>query len=89
MLVPSMAIVAIAMAAMSEGIVLLPGTIHVSQELEFSNTATAGETLTSYAEVTRKQERGKFHILAISINVINQKRETVVTGETSFILPLT
>lgn len=86
--VPPMAIAALAMAAMSEGLVLPPGAIHVSQELEFTNIAKIDEPLTSYARVNRKIERGKFHMLAIGINVINQKKETVVAGETSFILPL-
>ncbi|MFH1383218.1 MAG: MaoC family dehydratase N-terminal domain-containing protein [Chloroflexota bacterium] len=87
-LVPPMAIAALAMAAMAQGIVLPPGTIHVSQELEFVRTVTVGETLTSYARVNRNQQRGKFHMLMVGINVLNQAKEIVVSGETSFILPL-
>ncbi|MFH1646458.1 MAG: MaoC family dehydratase N-terminal domain-containing protein [Chloroflexota bacterium] len=87
-IVPPMAIAALAMAALSTGMVLPDGTIHVSQDLNFNEMANIGEGLTSYAKVNRKVERGKFHILTIGINVTNQKNTKVVTGETSFILPL-
>ena len=87
-IVPPMAVAALAMAEMSASISLLSGTIHVSQELQFLGTVGINEPLTSYARVNRKVERGKFHMLTIGINVLNQKQATVLTGETSFILPL-
>ena len=86
-IVPPMAIAALAMAAMSTRLVLPPGAIHVSQEVAFINTANIDEMLISYAKVNRKVERGKFHMLTIGINVENQEKTTVITGETSFILP--
>ena len=86
-LVPSMAIAAYAMAALSESICLPPGTIHVSQELVFIGTVGIKDTITSYAKVNRKQSRGKFHLLTIDLNVFNQNRKAVLTGKTSFILP--
>ncbi len=86
--VPPMAVAALAMAALSTGLVLPDGTIHVSQDLEFNEMAVTGERLTSHARVNRKVERGKFHMLTIEINVTNQKNKKVITGETSFILPL-
>ena len=85
--VPPMAIAALAMAAISTGLSLPPGTIHVSQELEFIDIANIGETLTSYARINRKVERGKLHILTIGINVLDKKKTVVMTGECSFILP--
>ncbi len=86
-LVPPMAIAAYAMAALSESICLPPGTIHVSQELEFTGTVSVKDTITSYARVSRKQSRGKFHLLAIELNVLNQRQKAVLAGKTSFILP--
>ena len=86
-LVPPMAIAAHAIAALSESISLPPGTIHVSQELEFIDTVSINDTLTSYARVSRQQSRGKFHLLGIDFNVSNQRQKTVLTGKTSFILP--
>jgi hypothetical protein len=87
MLVPPMAIAALAMAAMSSGMTLPPGAIHVSQNLEFVGAVHIGEKLASYARVNRKVERGRFHMLNIGIDVQNQQKQTVLAGETGFILP--
>ena len=86
-LVPPMAIAAFAMAALSRGINLPPGTIHVSQEFEFVDTANTNESLTSHARISRKLSRGKFNLLDVDLNVCNQEHKTVLTGKTSFILP--
>jgi len=86
---PPMAMAALAMAALATGLTLPPATIHVSQSLEFKELVSIGEKLTSYARVNRKMERGKFHLLTIGINVLNQHKATVLCGETTFILPLT
>ena len=86
-LVPPMAIAAHAMASLSEGMCLPPGTIHVSQEFEFLDTASIDDTFTSYARVGKKQSRGKFHLLVVELNVTDQDMKKVLTGKTSFILP--
>ena len=86
-IVPSMAVAAIAMAAMADKFEVLPGTIHVSQQLDFLKAVYTGETLISYAGVKRKVERGSFNMLNITIRVENAKKETVMTAETGFILP--
>ena len=86
-LVPPMAIAASAMAALSRCIYLPPGAIHVSQELGFTDMVNIGESLTSYARVSRKWSRGKFHLLDVELNVCNQNQKTVLTGKTGFILP--
>ncbi len=86
-LVPPMAVAAHAMATLSEGISLPAGTIHVSQEFEFKDTVSTEDTLTSHARVTRKQDRGKLHLLTIDLNVFNQNQKEVLAAKTSFILP--
>ena len=86
-LVPPTAIAAYALAALSQGIDLPPGAIHVSQELEFMDTMSVNDSLISYAKVSRKQSRSKFHLLAIDLNVFNQNQTAVLAGKTSFILP--
>ena len=82
-----MAIAAAAMAALSRGLSLSPGAIHVAQEVEFASSVEVGETLTSYARVSRKQNRGRFHLLAIELDVCRGDGGTVLRGRTSFILP--
>ena len=86
-LVPPVAVAAYAMAALVEDVHLPPGTIHVSQELEFLDIVAVNDSLISYATVSRKQSRGKIHLLAIDLNVFNQKQKAVLSAKTSFVLP--
>jgi acyl dehydratase len=86
--VPPMAIAALAMTAMAEGLSMPPGAIHVSQELRFIKPVLAGENLTSHARVNRKIQRGRINMLSIGIDVRDDNNTSVLTGETSFILPL-
>ncbi len=86
-LVPPMAVAALTMASLSEHLTFPAGAIHVSQDFEFTDTVTTGDTLTSHASVARKQDRGKLHLLAIDLNVNNLEGKTVLTGKTSFVLP--
>jgi acyl dehydratase len=82
-----MAIAARALATLSEHISLPPGTIHVSQELEFIDTVSVDDTIICQAKVGRKQERGRLHLLTIDLNVLNQNQKMVMVGKTTFILP--
>lgn len=86
-LVPPMAIAAYAMAVISQSIHLPPGAIHVSQELEFIDTVSINDSLISYARVSQKQSRGRFHLIAVDLNVFNQNQKAVLAGKTTFILP--
>jgi len=86
-LVPPMAVAAYAMAALSQRIALPPGTIHVSQELEFMGTVSVDDSLISHATVSRNQHRGKLHLLAIETNVCNQNQQAVLSGKSAFLLP--
>jgi len=86
--VPPMSIAALAMTAMAEGLSMPPGAVHVSQDIRFLNRARVDENLTSYARVNRIVKRGKIHMLSIGINVVNDKNISVLSGETSFILPV-
>ena len=85
--IPPMAVAASSMATLSESIRLPSGAIHVSQELEFINTVSVNDTLTNHATVSRKQSRGKFHLLTIALTVSNQKQKTALAGKASFLLP--
>ena len=86
-LVPPTAIAAYAMAALAKGLHLPQGAIHISQEFEFVGEASMNDSFTSYAEVSRKQSRGKFHLLAIDLNVLNRNQKVVLSGKTTFMLP--
>ncbi|MBN1368122.1 MAG: MaoC family dehydratase [Dehalococcoidales bacterium] len=85
--IPPMAVAALAMTTMGEQMSLPSGSIHVSQEFTFSNIVRPGDNLTSQASVIRNIERGKIHMLTIGIDITNQQKQTVLHGETGFILP--
>ena len=86
-LVPPMAVAAYAMSALSEGLSLPPGAIHISQELEFLDLVRVGDTITCRARFSQKHSRGRLNIMSIELNVFNQKPKKVLAGKTSFILP--
>jgi len=86
-LVPPMAVAANAMAALSESISFPPGSIHVSQELEFISDASTHDTITSYARLSRKRDRGRLHVVTVEFNAYNQEKQPVLSGKTNFTLP--
>ncbi len=87
-LVPPMALAARAMAALAECVSPPPGSIHISQELEFLAAVNTGETITCLARILRKQERGKLRIMVVGLDVFSQRREKIAVAKTSFMLPV-
>jgi acyl dehydratase len=86
-LIPPMAVTAYAMAALSQAVIMPPGTIHVSQELEFLRPVKVGDTVTCYSKVSRKVDRGGLRLMNTDITVLNQNQEKVLTGRVGFVLP--
>ena len=86
-LVPPMAVAALSLKALLSAISMPPGTIHVSQEFEFTATVKTEDTLTSHARVSRVQARGKLHLITVDTSVHNQENRPVLMGKTGFILP--
>lgn len=86
-LVPPLAVAAFAMKVLAENMGLSEGSVHVTQELEFKETVSAGDNLISRSRVSRKQVRGGFHLLNIDLSVFNQNQKQVLAGRMGFILP--
>ena len=86
-LVPPMAVATCAMRALSEGLTIPDGAMHVSQELEFMDMARVGDTIVCHARVSRKQARGRLHLLTIDLSVFTQAQQQVLAGRTGFVLP--
>ncbi len=86
-LIPPTAVAAYAMAALSDSILLPPGTIHVSQELDFLDTVKVGDKITCQASVLRKHDRRGLHLMTVSLGVVNQNQKKILAGKTSFVLP--
>jgi len=85
--VPPMAVTALAMASLSKSISMPPGTIHVSQELDFLRPVRTGEKVTCYSKVSRKVDRGGLRLMNTDINVKDESGNNVLTGRVGFVLP--
>lgn len=85
--VPPMAIAALALTSLMETVPFPPGTIHVSQEFDFIDTASTKDALTRHARIITKRERGRLRMMTIGLSVYKHDEQPVLKGETSLILP--
>jgi len=85
--VPPLAIAAYAMSALSKSLVLPPGTIHASQELEFFQPVPIGATIYCQGRVAQKLSRGKLNLLTIELGALNQAKEKVLSGKATLVMP--
>jgi len=86
-LVPPMAIVARAMAALSEAIAFPDGAVHVSQSVGFLGLTSTEDTLIGRACVDRVQRRGRLHLVSIELSADRDDGQPVLRARTDFILP--
>lgn len=84
--VPPLAIAAYAMSALSKSLVLPPGTIHASQELEFLQPVPIGATISCQGRVAQKLSRGKLNLLTIELSVLSQAKEKILSGKATLVL---
>jgi hypothetical protein len=63
------------------------GAVHVSQVVEFIDTADTRDAITSYASVGRIQKRSRFYLLSINLSACKDVDRVVFRGKTDFILP--
>ncbi|MCB1881267.1 MAG: MaoC family dehydratase [Chromatiaceae bacterium] len=62
-----------------------PGSIYISQELNFKRPVRIGDTLTAILTVKEKVE--KRHYVILDCKVVNQNGETVTVGEATVMPP--
>ena len=85
--VPPMAIAALALTSLMEVLPFPPGTIHVSQEFDFLDTASTKDTLTRHARIITKRDRGRLRMMTIGLSVHKHNEQPVLKGEMGLILP--
>jgi hypothetical protein len=85
-LVPPLALAAYAMTALAEGSNFPPGTVHVTQELDFLTAVRVGETIFCRSRVSRRIDRGGMRIMTTEIDVYREQQK-VLRGKVGFILP--
>ena len=86
--VPPLAIATYALTSMSRFLLLPPGTIHASQELEFFRLVPVGTKVTCQAKVARRLTRGQMRMLVLEFNVWDESGEIVQTGKATVMLPV-
>ncbi len=86
-LVPPLAIAAYAMTALSESSTFPPGTVHVTQELDFLKEVLVGESITCRSKVTRRLDRAGMRIMTTEIDVFDRNEQKVLAGRVGFVLP--
>jgi 3-hydroxybutyryl-CoA dehydratase len=66
-----------------------PGTVHVSQKVDFKKPVFIGDTITAMAEVIEKftKKEGTLKFIKLKTNVINQDGTIVTEGEALVIVP--
>ena len=85
--VPPLAITAYAMTALTQSLILPPGAIHASQELEFFKLVPSGAKVQCQAKVARKPSRGQMRMLVLEIDVKDENGEMVQSGKATLVLP--
>jgi acyl dehydratase len=85
--VPPMAVAALALTSLMEAAPFPPGTIHVSQEFNFIDSASTNDTLTRHASIITKRDRGRLRTMTIGLSVYKNNKQPVLTGETGLLLP--
>jgi hypothetical protein len=86
-LVPPAAVATFSLTALSQGLSFPPGSIHVSQKIEFLDTVHTGDTISCHARVSKSHKRGNMHFITIELRVNTQDNREVQKGELVFILP--
>ncbi len=85
--VPPLAIAAFAMTALAKSFSVPPGSIHVSQELEFLKKVPIGATVSCGGRIAQKIERGKLILVVLEIDAVDQNQEKVMAGKATITIP--
>ncbi len=85
--VPPLAVAARAIASLGGLIALPAGTIHASQEFEFSRLVPIGARVSCSAKVLRKLSRGPMRMLTLEMTIKDESEALVQTGRSTIVLP--
>ena len=85
--VPPLAVAARAIGLLGDLVALPPGTIHASQEFEFTGLVPIGSRVTCAAKVHRKLARGPMRMLTLEIVISDEAGVVVQRGRSTVVLP--
>lgn len=81
--VPAIAVAALAIRSLLEGMELPAGALHVGQELEYRRALKVGESLAAKAQVASVGERGGWSLAAFEITVEDEAGRPVLIGRST------
>ncbi len=85
--VPPLAVAARAIASLADLVELPAGTIHASQEFDFSGLVPVGAHVTCLARVNRKLSRGPMRMLTLELVISDATGTTVQRGLSTVVIP--
>ena len=85
--VPPLAVAARAIASLAELVELPAGTIHASQEFDFSGIVSVGAEVTCSARVHRKLARGPMRMLTLELVISDEAGTLVQRGLSTVVIP--
>lgn len=85
--VPPLAVAARAIASLGDLMEMPAGTIHASQDFDFSALVPVGARVTCVAKVLRKLARGPMRMLTLEMLVSDEDGNVVQRGRSTVVLP--
>ena len=86
-LVPPMAIAALSLSGVINDLQIPGGTVHASQELEFSRAVAVGASLQCTAKLAGNSTRGDWRFMVVDLRVAGAGGTVVMTGKSTILLP--
>lgn len=84
---PPMSIAALSLKGVVNDLKIPGGTLHTSQEINFLSKVPIGETLDCTATLNSNSVRAEWRFMVVSLVVYDSKRNTVMTGKSTIVIP--
>ena len=85
--VPPMALAALSVRGVVQDLGIPGGTLHLGQEVEFTDTVVVGETISCTAELAQNSVRGGQRVLVIRLIVEAGDDRVVMKGKSTIAVP--
>ena len=85
--IPPMIIAALGIRGVVNDLKIPGGTLHVGQEINFTQSVSIGETLKCEANLLSNTVKKEWRFMSVGIEVLNQNNDLVMEGKSSIMLP--
>ena len=87
-LAPPMSIAALSLRSVVNDLAIPGGTVHVGQELEFTEAVPVGETLECRATLLQNSVRKEWRFMVVRLEVDDSKGRRVMGGKSTILIPV-